>query len=704
MYESALAGRGVAGLRILLDRAVAAVSNGIIITDPNLPDDPIIYVNPAFERTTGYSREEVVGRNCRFLQGEDREQPALKELRAALREGRECRVVLRNYRKSGEMFYNELYISPVHDEGGRVTNFIGVQNDITARRQAQERLKESEEHFRATFDQAAVGMAHVALNGRWMRVNDRLCEITGYTREELLRKTFQEITHPEDFGRQAGLVRKMLAGEVSTYSLEKRYIRRDGSPVWVNVTVSLLHEESGEPRYFITLVEDISKRKQAEEERDLLLVREQLVRAEAVKARKRFALLAAAGPVLAASLDYEATLERISRIAIPDLADWCLVDMVEDGGAVSQQAASHADPAKEPLLRELAAHRTFDEEALCWGPVRALRDGRPVLEPEITDQVLVRRATSAGHLRLLQRLAPRSVMSVPLLARGRVLGAMTFVSSNVERLYDEEDLSLAESLAYRCALAVDNARLYSDRSHIARTLQRSLLPHLPEVPGVEVGVEYLPVGEGIEVGGDFYDLVESGDEAGWLAVIGDVCGKGAEATAVTALVRYTIQAIAVRERDPARVLRFLNEAMKRQVPEEQFATVACGRLTRNGSGWNLVVGRGGHLPPLVLRASGDIEYVNPPGRVLGIFKDPEVETETVHLGPGDAAVFYTDGIIEARAPEGFMFGEERLRGLLRACAGMDATSLARRLRDAVLEFEEGVPRDDFAILVLRVPE
>src|ERR687889_2678308 len=129
-------------LRRLLDRAVAASSNGIVITDPNLPDNPIVYVNPAFEKTTGYSMEEVLGRNCRFLQGEDRDQSALDELRAAIREERHCTVVLRNYRKNGTLFYNELSVYPVRDENDRVMNFVGVQTDITERRRTEEALRE----------------------------------------------------------------------------------------------------------------------------------------------------------------------------------------------------------------------------------------------------------------------------------------------------------------------------------------------------------------------------------------------------------------------------------------------------------------------------------------------------------------------------------------------------------------------------------
>src|SRR3712207_6806736 len=341
-------------MRRLLDRAVAASANGIVITDPKLPDNPIVYVNPAFEKISGYRADEVMGRNCRFLQGEERDQPALEELRTALREEREGRVVLRNYRKDGEPFWNELYISPVHDDEGRLTNFVGVQNDITERRRFEEILRESEERFRATFEHAAVGAAQVGIDGRWLRVNQHLCEILGYTHEEMLGMTFMDVTHPDDVEADLEQKRAMLRGQSQIYSMEKRYLRKDGSPVWVNLTVSLVREASGEPRYFISVVEDISERKRIEEERDLLLVREQLARAEAVAARRRLAMLAAAGPALAASsLDYEQTLQRATRLVVPDLADWCLLDIVEEDGRVHQLAAAHADPEKEDLLRRL---------------------------------------------------------------------------------------------------------------------------------------------------------------------------------------------------------------------------------------------------------------------------------------------------------------------------------------------------------------
>ena len=563
-------------MRRLLDRAVAASSNGIVITDPNVPDDPIVYVNPAFERISGYAVDEVLGHNCRFLQGEDRDQPALGELRVALREEREFRVVLKNYRKDGTPFWNELYVSPVHDEEGRLTNFVGVQNDITQRRRT-------------------------------------------------------------------------------------------------------------------------------EEERDLLLVKEQLARAEAVEARRRLALLAAAGPALSASLDYEDTLEGITRLLVPDLADWCLLDIVEDDGSVNQLAVAHAEREKEDLLRRLREHRQFGEGDP-GSTAEVLRTGQSVLLPDLPDSTFYERALGRGeHLDIVLRLEPRSLMCVPLSARGRTIGAVTLVSSGPDRRYDEEDLLLAEDLAYRCALAADNARLYRDRSEIARVLQRSLLPPLlPEIPGVEVGAEYLSVGESSVVGGDFYDLINTVED-GWICAIGDVRGKGVEAASVTALARYTIRAITMKDDRPSEVLAALNEAMLRQLPEDRFCTAACLRLEpEDGSaGVGVDVSCAGHPPPLLVRTDGTVEEVGLSGRVLGVFPDAELGDSSLRLMPGDALVLYTDGITEARSPDGGFFGEDRLRRLLGSYAGCDAVTFAERIKEEVLDFQEGDLRDDLAVLVLR---
>lgn len=242
------------------ERAVAASSEGVAATDPNRPDDPIVYVNPAFEQITGYTAEEALGRNCRFLQGGDHDQPQLKILRRALREGRECSVVLKNYKKDGTPFFNELSISPMFDGNGRLVNYVGVQKDATERVRYEEELRESEERFRMTFEAAGVGMAHVAPDGRWLRINGKLAEIVGYPKEEMLSKTFQDITHPEDLEKDLEHVNRMLVGEIDAYSMEKRYVCEDGRRVWVELTVSALRAASGELACFVSVIEDITGR------------------------------------------------------------------------------------------------------------------------------------------------------------------------------------------------------------------------------------------------------------------------------------------------------------------------------------------------------------------------------------------------------------------------------------------------------------
>ena len=485
-HGSPLERRSSEELRRLLDRAVAASSNGIIITDPNQPDDPIVYANPAFERITGYPVEEAIGRNCRFLQAQDRNQGALEELRAALREGRGCRVVLRNYRKDGGLFWNELYVSPVHDDEGRLTNFVGVQNDITGRRRIEEALKESEDRLRLAVEATGLGTWDFNPVTGELRWDERCKAMFGLPpEEEVDYGVFLAGLHPDDRGRTDEVVQQALDPETDGgFDVEYRTVGiRDGIERWVSARGQAYFDETGRAVRFIGTVLDITERKRAEEERDLLLAREKKARAEAVATRRRLALLASVGPILYSSLDYEAMLERIARLMVPELADWCLVDILEEDGTVNQLAAAHADRAKEGLLRELLRHRRFDEGAP--GTVaQVLRTGRSVLISDAPDRLAIEKATGVEHLRVLRRLGGHSLMSVPLLTRGKTLGAMTLVSSSPQRRYGEEDLSLAEALAYRCALAVENARLYRERSHIARTLQRSLLPKLPQIPGV----------------------------------------------------------------------------------------------------------------------------------------------------------------------------------------------------------------------------
>ncbi|MDA0179497.1 SpoIIE family protein phosphatase [Solirubrobacter phytolaccae] len=256
------------------------------------------------------------------------------------------------------------------------------------------------------------------------------------------------------------------------------------------------------------------------------------------------------------------------------------------------------------------------------------------------------------------------------------------------------DHATGGELALRVGNAVENARLYRQREAIAHTLQRSLLPpELPVIPGLDTAALYRPAGEINEVGGDFYDLFPLGRNE-WFAVIGDVCGKGAEAAAVTALVRYTIRAAVTRHRSPANVLRWLNDAMLRQ-QADRFVTLACARIELDDAVM-VTVACGGHPAPRVLRATGLVQELGALGTVVGLLKTTEAADRTTRLAPGDALVLYTDGLTEARAPH--VMTPAQLDTAVAGARRLDARGIVEHLSAQAPD----PLRDDLALLAIRV--
>ncbi|MGC1246278.1 MAG: PAS domain S-box protein, partial [Spirulinaceae cyanobacterium] len=249
----------------VLERAITASNNGIVISDATQKELPIVYLNPAFERITGYSAQEVIGKNCRFLQGKETDQEALEELRGALREGKECNVVLRNYRKDGSLFWNDLYISPVKDELGNLTHYIGVQADITERQLAQEALQESEEKFR----QLAENLEEVfwlvdAQTKEIIYVSPKCNKIWGCSCNTKLTtsQSFQEFIHPEDKQRVQSAIK--LHSVNGDYDQEFRIVRPDGTTCWIHDRAFPVKNQAGEVYRIAGIAEDITTRKQYE--------------------------------------------------------------------------------------------------------------------------------------------------------------------------------------------------------------------------------------------------------------------------------------------------------------------------------------------------------------------------------------------------------------------------------------------------------
>jgi len=432
-------------------------------------------------------------------------------------------------------------------------------------------------------------------------------------------------------------------------------------------------------RLAINVIEDITELKRAEQ-------------------GQRF--LAEAGRVLAGSLDYEETLAAVARLAVPDIADWCAVDAIVDG-ELRRLATAHSDPRKVAEVLEIAERYPPDPSAPT-GVHAVLRSGRSEVYPDISDELLVSAARDEGHLALLRSIGMTSAMAVPMILRGSAVGAITFVSAETGHAFDDWDLELAESLASRAATAIENARLYETRSAIARTLQASLLPPaLPDVPGFELAAVYRSASEGTEVGGDFYDVFNTAEDQ-WYAIVGDVCGKGAEAAAVTAMARYTLRAAAVRRRSPAAILRLLGEAMLRQESPDlvgRFCTIACLHLDLSRTPARATVAVGGHPLPAVLRADGTVEELGTPGTLLGLVERPELHDRAGDVHPGDTVVLYTDGLTEAGAPERVWDSADLAEALRGAAGGSPQQVVDHALREAL--GVQPAPRDDIAVVALR---
>jgi serine phosphatase RsbU (regulator of sigma subunit) len=424
---------------------------------------------------------------------------------------------------------------------------------------------------------------------------------------------------------------------------------------------------------------------------------EEAARASANLARRRLAFLARANEELVSSLDFRETLQRVVHLAVPALADWCAIDIRTEQGRVLEVA--HAAPERLAEFRE-----TMDRYGTGGpgSPVdQVMGSGEPVILRKVGDDLLQRLARDEEHLRRLRRLGIRSAVIVPLRTRGRVAGTLSLAHAESGRRFGPHDLAFTEELARAAATAIDNARLYEERSSIARTLQSSLLPpSLPSIPGLEVVARYRPTGRGTLVGGDFYDLFQAGPDD-WALVLGDVCGKGTEAAALTGLVRHTVRATAVRAPAPSEVLRTVNERILRE-GADRFCTVTYAHLRREDGSLHINASCGGHPPPLVVRPGHAVQTADCLGTLLGVVEEPNLVEASFTLGPGDLAVFYTDGVTEEYERAGIS-GEGRVVSILWEANDLDAAGVADRIYKDVVEFSPGPPRDDMALMVLRVP-
>ncbi|HEY3944545.1 MAG TPA: SpoIIE family protein phosphatase [Solirubrobacteraceae bacterium] len=485
--------------------------------------------------------------------------------------------------------------------------------------------------------------------------------------------------HELDLERMPG--RRLFAGEPAQPLLVRNIVRATGEERWLIVRSSPISDpDTGRVLYAVNVFENITEVKRVE-------------RAES--------FMAEASRVLASSMDYTQTLQRVARLTVPQIADWCAVDLLDEQGRIERVAVHHADPEKIALAERL--HNIYQPGPDAPGGVpEVIRSGRALIVTDIRPDALASYARDNEHLELLRAIDATAVIIVPMGGATGAIGAITLVSSSGGRRLTDADLGVLERLGRRSGTAVENARLYTERTRIAHTLQRALLPEsLPEMPGVELQALYSPAGELNEVGGDFYDVFQY-DADSWILSIGDVCGKGPRAAGVTALARHTLRAGAISGQSLSGMLGTLHQALRRQPPGADLCTVCLVLMTPYAEqGMRLTVALAGHHPPLIVDRNGQARPVGRPGTLLGVLDPIEIAESEAVLQPGQTLLLYTDGVSEAGRSMG-QLGEEGVLELCRRSPELGLAELLEHVERGALERAAGKLRDDIALLAARV--
>ncbi|MFD4724075.1 SpoIIE family protein phosphatase [Streptomyces seoulensis] len=680
--------------------------------------------NPAFFAAIGDAERSRTGLPLAELMPELAEQGLIGLLDRVYRTGqsvtgRDRRVVLGSGADAREAFFDFTY-EPRLDAGGNVTGVRVIGVETTQVRQAQRLTAEQAALLEQIARQAPLadvlhGMARVIeelapeevlvsvlladADGRHLRhgaapslpdfYNQAIdgiaagdgvgsCGTAAHRRQSVIVSDIATHEYWADFRELAG-----KAGLAACWSTP--VLARDGSLLG---TFAMYHRTPRSPqdndlalaRIFANTAALAIERHQAEQARQAAEAREKAARAD-------LAFLLDASTSLAHDLDATQTFQRLADACAPALAPLCAVDVVESG-RVRRTATAAPDAGRAALLASHIPVYDAADDAVA----RVLASG--------VSEVARRTPTGPGPW---HDLGVTGYLCVPLLDRGTPFGTVTLLSVG-DHVFDGHTVALAEELARRASAAARNARQYTHRVTLARDLQAGLLlPGVPEVPGADVATYYHPAGEGLDIGGDFYDVFPLRDGR-WAFMLGDVCGRGATAATTTALVRHTARAVAPLLPGPQAVVEAVNRALCDRPGSHGtgFVTLVYGQFTPTATGLDIELIRAGHTAPLVVDAAHTVRAVDASGLLLGVAPDPHVSLRRLQLRPNESLLLYTDGLTEARAPDGEQFGDVRVAQALAGSPRPPAAgSLIDSLTDAVRVFTGGHDiDDDQAVLVL----
>ncbi len=620
----------------------------------------------------GFSREEALGRELAALVIPPELRDAHREGLARCIAGGEAplldkRTELVALDRQGTRIPVELTITRIPDSSP--PKFTGALRDIRGRTEAER----TRDHLAAIAESSQDAVMAKDLEGYVTAWNRGAEQTYGYSAEEAMGQHVSFIVPPDHAGEEMDILARIRRGErVETYETER--IRKDGIRVKVALTVSPIRQ----PVLGITGASIVARDITAEWHR-----------------RNAAEFLARLTSAFDASLGPEETAKAIVEAAIPGLAEVCVIDLVQPDGTIGGGTVAAREPS---LARELEAIRRRSPLSPEGAhPVaRVLRDGEPAVVRDLTSPgTRAEVAQSDEHAHFIAKVGYRSAAVLPMVARGRTLGVLSFLHAHGDLRYDPEDLALLSDLASRAALALDNARLSSERAAIAKTLQAGLRPdEPPEIPGYEVAVVFEPAGENVEIGGDFYDVFQAGD--GWFVLIGDVSGKGTGAAILTSQIRHTVRALARRGGATSEVIQTLNDLLLEESTAGRFVTLQLVAIRAGGSSLELV--SAGH-PPAMHVATDDVRQIWG-GSLLGAFEGSTIAGHEVDLGPGETLLLYTDGLLEA-GPLSRHRSPDNLAAELSRQGELDPEDLVEMLRADAFGRADGEIDDDLVILALR---
>lgn len=559
-----------------------------------------------------------------------------------------------------------------------LAGFADQLGTFIARRRAEAKSAEAE-RFRQHLAEVVRGTQDAVLSkdldGIVTSWNPAAARLYGYTAEEAIGRHVSFLVPSDHKDEETVILNRVKRGErLDTYETER--IRADGARISVSLTVSPIRSPMRGLIGASVVARDITAQ---------------------MRRRRAQEFLVAASRLLDSSLDPEETARTIVSTAVPELAELCLIDFRRADGWYGDTIVAGANPEMAERLEQIRRAQPLDPGG--EHPVaQVLRLNQPMIwrdlkAPEVVDKV----SQNEDHLQLMRDAGYNSAAVVPLVARGRTLGALSFLHAHGDLRYDPGDLDFLSELGERAALALDNARLYRERDRVAKSLQRGLRPPRPaEVPGLDLSVVFEAAGEGIEIGGDLYDVLPS-ENCCWV-LVGDVAGKGSTAASVSVAVRHSVRGLTREIDEPDEVLRRVNELLLAGDSLNDFATAMLACLKREEAGWHITLASAGH-PPAVLIGDDEPELLGG-GTVLGAWQEANIERHERLLEPGSTLALCTDGWLEA-GPVTSHQGPETFAEMTQALTGLELDELTERLRADAVARSSGTLRDDLVVLALR---